>query len=228
MSYDLAVWSTERAIGRGEAAVVFGKLREEADPGDWLVPTPAIEAFLKELTAVYPQGNDEAAEDREKSPWTAPLVSGPSWVVMSIEWSWAETMGRVLFQLSRKHGLALYDAATSLIYLPDKNVEVSGLSLVCPWLHGTMPASRELLADLLEFLPERDDPFLIVGEAEQTYMQTIWTREGFLLEYREGDAEHHFQAEKPLPTGDVARALYDYLKRGQEWRNLFPFKPLHI
>jgi hypothetical protein len=45
-----------------------------------------------------------------------------------------------------------------------------------------MPASRELIADVLPFLANRDDPFIVLEVDDEVYMQTLWTEEGSLLE----------------------------------------------
>jgi hypothetical protein len=45
-----------------------------------------------------------------------------------------------------------------------------------------MPASRELIADVLPFLANRDDPFIVLEFDDEVYMQTLWTEEGYLLE----------------------------------------------
>ena len=223
MSYDLAVLNTNKAMTKGQAIEVFGRICEEEDTGNWLVDHERIKRFVADLTADYPQIDDLPEDKLDDCPWSCGFDWGTRWVIMSMVWSRCQAMAKIIFQLSRQHGLALFDPQTELVYLPDDVVQTAGVTLICPWLYGSMPASRDLIADVVPFLAKRDDPFIVLEADDEVYMQTLWTEEGYLLEYRAGSAWNHFRANANLSAESAVDTLADYALRGKRWKKMHKY-----
>jgi hypothetical protein len=68
-------------------------------------------------------------------------------------------------------------------------------------------------------LEGRDEPFLIAELSSEEYMQILWTQEGWLVEVREGDADHHYQAQGLGPDSAIS-ALVSYDRGENNWRKL--------
>ncbi|WP_144405971.1 hypothetical protein [Kangiella geojedonensis] len=56
-----------------------------------------------------------------------------------------------------------------------------------------------------------------------TYMQTLWTPDGFILEYQEGSIAEHYVAEELLTADAVCDVLTQYLQGVEEWRSAYQF-----
>lgn len=83
-----------------------------------------------------------------------------------------------------------------------------------PHCDGAKAATPEAVAQVVAALPGKEDPFAIVGGLDdQTYMQTLWTPEGFVLEYQEGSVDQHYRSvRRDLGAADVIRALCKYVE----------------
>lgn len=228
MSYDLAVLSTDKPMTKAQAIAVFRCISEEQEIGDWLVDHESVRRFVTDLAADYPQIDDLPEEKLDDCPWSCGFDWGTRWVIMSMVWSRCQEMAKIIFQLSRQHGLALFDPQTELVYLPDDVVQTAGVTLTCPWLFGPMPASRNLIVDLVPFLAKRDDPFIVLEADDDVYMQTLWTEGGYLLEYRAGSARAHFRAIANLSVESAVETLTDYALRGNRWKKMHKYSKVEF
>ena len=75
----------------------------------------------------------------------------------------------------------------------------------------------------------RDDArrgeFIILSQQPQTYIQAGGEADGpYRLEYRDGDADHHFQAAADYRKEDVQRAFLWYLAGDTRWQTEFPWR----
>lgn len=67
--------------------------------------------------------------------------------------------------------------------------------------------------------------FAILSEAPERYLQTAPDGEQFVLEYREGDAQHHFRAAATLSKAEVEQAFLGYRSGDERWRTEVPWEP---
>ena len=77
----------------------------------------------------------------------------------------------------------------------------------------------------------RDDEgrgeFIILSQSPRTFIQAGGEGDGpYSLEYRDGDDEHHFQAEGDYRKDDVLRAFLWYLAGDSRWRTEFRWQKL--
>src|SRR2546423_1517547 len=64
--------------------------------------------------------------------------------------------------------------------------------------------------------------FIILSQRSQIYMQASGEGDGpYLLEHRDGDADHHFQAGENFGKEAVQRAFLWYLTGDSKWRTEF-------
>lgn len=85
----------------------------------------------------------------------------------------------------------------------------------------TSRGSIEAVIAALPGHPEGDQ-FAILGPSDQTYIQTLLTPDGFVLQYQEGSTEHHFETDRgDLSSAEVVEAFSAYLERNPAWK--FPF-----
>jgi hypothetical protein len=120
MSCDFGVWYPEKRVSDEEAGKLYVRLCEGDAAG--LIPHPAIEAFYAELTAKHPEIDTIAEgkiDDHDYCPWSCALDHSPNHVVMSCVWSQADYAHRLVLDLARKHGLAVYDPQAGKVTYPD-------------------------------------------------------------------------------------------------------------
>src|SRR5262245_3974858 len=89
------------------------------------------------------------------------------------------------------------------------------------------PTENDLRREVDALDTNRDEAFLILGATDMTYIQTTGDRKhGFLVEYQDSDARHHYRAKRKLTTDEIAIALVSYSvgsdawKRGAEWERI--------
>ena len=98
------------------------------------------------------------------------------------------------------------------------------MKLIAPTLDLNEEATHESIANTIQSLEKRDDPFVILQHNEMTYMQTLWTPEGFSLEYQEESSNQHFQSSYLLPKEQVISCFQAYLSNDQSWKSQVEFE----
>jgi hypothetical protein len=69
--------------------------------------------------------------------------------------------------------------------------------------------------------------FVILSQEPEVFIQAGGVDDGpYVLEYRDGDAEHHFSAGNTLRKEDVLRAFLWYLAGDSRWRSEFSWQTL--
>lgn len=99
------------------------------------------------------------------------------------------------------------------------------MKLFAPHRGEIQNPTRDLIATVISELPAAPEgsQFAILESSEQTYIQTLFTQEGFVLQYQDGNTEHHFESVRGnLTAGEVIEAFGAYLDRNPAWR--FPFE----
>ena len=120
MSFDLAVWQSDKPLTADEAQGVYLRLCEE-----WPYlegHSPAVGTFYRELIEKWPEIDtipEETVGDFDFCPWSCPLNHSGMAVVMSCVWSKANDVAEHVGLLARKHGLLLFDPQADRVVLPD-------------------------------------------------------------------------------------------------------------
>jgi hypothetical protein len=83
------------------------------------------------------------------------------------------------------------------------------------------------IAEALVQLPGGSESFAILGSGTQTYVQVAGSaKEGFAIEYRDGDETRHFEAiEQPI-TLELAQGIFQRYAAGDDsWRSMVAWRP---
>jgi hypothetical protein len=94
-----------------------------------------------------------------------------------------------------------------------------------------MPATAEALHAIIPALAGQEDPFAILspGAEDMTYMQTLWTPDGYLVEYQDGSLERHFcTVRADLSAEDVIAAFQSYAAGEGAWRTMFEYERIEL
>ena len=224
MSYDLSVLSVKRAIGRSDAIATMEAINQEAPVSSisTLLESSRVQEFMAALEQTYPQISTYSDDEIDSCPWSCDFYPEPAHVTLSCSYSRSsEIVGHVL-PLAHRHDLAVFDFATELIYLPPSLAIRTDCTLDSPWLLQSIRAYPQIIPDILAVLPKRADPYLVVTRHGEHYMQTLWTEDGFNLEFRDGSADAHFRSRTHLNAGAVARIIQGYIQNTQ-WRDFTAF-----
>ena len=91
--------------------------------------------------------------------------------------------------------------------------------------HGDdiLDATSDDVSRAIQEILRRGEGFVVLGSAEQHYIQAQGGRDyPFMLEYREGSWESHYQAtEQTISASDVERAMRKYLAGDDSWKESF-------
>ena len=91
------------------------------------------------------------------------------------------------------------------------------MKLSSPTLSVDALANPELLREVLGRLPNRENPYAVLAMDSGTYMQFLWTPEGFILEYQGGSIDRHYCSKDYLLSEVVESALIQYLNGESVW-----------
>jgi len=124
MSFDLCVFHTEKPHSDDDAIDRYSAYCGDDDFSPWIEPSPKVAAFLKDLTAQYPDIDDVPAQNVDDCPWAAGLDLSEGHVVMPMVFSWAERMYPVVLDLAEKHSLVCFDPQQGKIVAAPPGIHV--------------------------------------------------------------------------------------------------------
>lgn len=109
--------------------------------------------------------------------------------------------------------------------LIDLAAEYSTPHLECPSSdYEGAPQAEELASLLAEIEPDDDDPFAILATGDGTYLQTLCTDEGYLLEYQLVNTSSHYETSSPVTFEEVVAAFTSFGFEGTEWLRDFDWQ----
>jgi hypothetical protein len=116
MSFDLAVWYSSTPQTNDRALWIYQALCD----GDCSVvePQASVAAFLRELSAQYPDIDTVPEDEIDISPWTCCFDVSDGHVIMPISWGRVEEVAPIVVELAAKHGLVCYNPQGRQVFLP--------------------------------------------------------------------------------------------------------------
>jgi hypothetical protein len=116
MSYDLGVWYSKSSLSDQEAGDLYSKLSGL----EWMPAetSPAVEAFYKGLTSLYPEINSVPESEIDSCPWNCALHRSGGHVLICIAWSRVEEVAPIVISMAGKQGLICFDPQTGKVHLP--------------------------------------------------------------------------------------------------------------
>lgn len=96
------------------------------------------------------------------------------------------------------------------------------------------PTEADLRQAVFALDTKKDEAFLILGSTEMTYIQVTGDQKfGFVLEYQDADAKHHYRAKRrgPYPidprwprcdltADEIVKALVSYSTGADDWKTM--------
>ncbi len=109
--------------------------------------------------------------------------------------------------------------------LIDLAAEYSEPFLNCPSFEfeGT-PTPDDLKSLIPQIHPNDDNPFAILMLGDGTFMQTLRTDDGFVLEYQLVNTKCHFEIPERATAGQVVAAMVSYAFGKNEWLESFDWQ----
>lgn len=191
MSYDLAVWWSDRPTPSREALSIYEALCDGHDAS--LRARPEVGAFVAAMSTAFPL--NLGAED---APWSDTPEVTPRHALFCIQPSRAGSVAARVKELALEHGLVLFDPQRSIIEWPPALEAMPHARLSdCDERVLDEPSPAELRSFLARV--GGDNWFAIMSRAPQRYAQTAFgpnarvTAVGaWQLEVRDGGPERHF------------------------------------
>ncbi len=228
MSYDLAVWESERPANDLAAAEEFQRLYDRyIASGEPLAPTPRIAAYTQALLDRYPDISTQAGED---SPWsTSPLTNearGPL-MYFPMVWSRCDEVSAWAAQLAAEHGLNCYDPQRNQLRTQFRDSWRSELTSERgrPFRDPDVATIRKILVAL-----SRDNYFAVLSRADGWYIQVGYgeqadTRPGwYALERRDGAPDQHFRTDV-TDIEEVIGAFVGFLHHDPTLTSRYAWRP---
>ncbi|MEE8250588.1 MAG: hypothetical protein V3R24_02515 [Gemmatimonadales bacterium] len=102
------------------------------------------------------------------------------------------------------------------------------MKLLAPTLEIEAGATPVLINEVFRKLPGQQDPFAILSRDELIYMQAVWNRDGFCLEYQEGSIDRHYWTKENISVEDAIWAFQEYFAGRDGWPQQFEFEKKDI
>lgn len=93
-----------------------------------------------------------------------------------------------------------------------------------PALNREETATNENIVEIVRRLKGKEQPFAILEKNATSFIQTLWTPQGYILAYQENDLEHIYRARELVSQTDAIWALQSYLKGDVFWKAQFAFE----
>ena len=89
------------------------------------------------------------------------------------------------------------------------------------------PTENDIQQAVFALDTKKRDAFLILGPTDMTYIQTGGDQKvGFVLEYQETDARHHYRAKRDLTAEEIVKALVAYSTGADDWKTMAEWEPI--
>lgn len=102
------------------------------------------------------------------------------------------------------------------------------MKILSPTLNRQEEATEENIAEIVCLLEEKRDTFAILEINDLTYMQTLWTANGYDLEYQEGSILNHYRVKELLTQEEAIWVLTSYSRGETCWKTKFEFEQKEI
>ena len=97
------------------------------------------------------------------------------------------------------------------------------MKLISPTLNIEQEANEKLVQEVIEKLPDKDDPFAILAKTELSYIQTLWTKEGYIIEYQVESINNHYISVDYFSQTQVVQIFNQYLSSEDSWHQKYEF-----
>lgn len=214
MPADLVVWHEPVRITHAEAAEKARDLQSRRPSA--AIAHPAVAAFAAELAREFPD--------------LSRAGDGKAQVLISLNGAPGMKVIPVIRYLAAKHRLVCYDVRQEAVVNPPllRRVESGELTAA-----GDLPIEDPSPEHIERAIRELDDDFwfVIFDYDDDHYLQAGFGAPagaapgGYVLEYRDGSAEEHFQADV-ADAEELITAVQEHVAGEAGWRARFTWRPV--
>ena len=113
--------------------------------------------------------------------------------------------------------------------LLDLVAEYAAARLDAPSADWDDRATAEAIESAIHHIaPDDDNPFAILSMADGTFLQTLCTDDGFLLEYQLVNTANHYKATRTLTASEVVAAMKSSAFGKEEWMESVTWQHEHL
>lgn len=113
--------------------------------------------------------------------------------------------------------------------LLDLAAESARPRLVCPTCQFEDFVEPGVLEHLLsQIFPDDEDPYAILELTDGTYMQTLCTEEGYVLEHQLVNTSSHYEIPDLITLEAVGEAMNSYAMHDNRWLTMFDWQKLDL
>jgi hypothetical protein len=110
----------------------------------------------------------------------------------------------------------------------DLGAEYRPSMISSPHLAQVQEATENLIEQVVAKLPHQSDPYVILETGEGTYMQALWTKEGFVLEHQLVTLSCHYETRALVTHEQVIAALKSYAFGKYDWTTAFSWRLMKL
>lgn len=114
----------------------------------------------------------------------------------------------------------------NVVARPPPAAEYSEPYLDCPSFgFADVPDAKDIQRLIPQIHPDDDNPFAILSVGEGTFMQTLWTDDGFILEHQLVNTSSHYEIPELASADQVVSAMVPYaFGKNEEWLESFAWR----
>jgi hypothetical protein len=91
------------------------------------------------------------------------------------------------------------------------------MKITSPTLNVNENASNSIIQSIFSELPEKADPYVILEVSDMSYLQSVWTPDGFIVEFQIDSIDQHFIINNALTCAQVVQLFTLYFESDDRW-----------
>ena len=91
------------------------------------------------------------------------------------------------------------------------------MKITSPTLNIDENASDSIIQSIFSALPEKSDPYVILEVSDMSYLQSVWTENGFIVEFQIDSIDQHYIINNALTCDQVVQLFTLYFTSDDRW-----------
>ena len=102
------------------------------------------------------------------------------------------------------------------------------MKLYAPTVNIDEEASNRLVESTINSLVGKNDPFVILSKEEMSYIQSLWTDNGFIVSFQNGGIDEHYEFNTYISRPQTIKLFQAYLANTDSWQGNFEYSKKSI
>jgi len=102
------------------------------------------------------------------------------------------------------------------------------MKITSPTLNVNEKASESIIESIFLELPEKSDPYVILEISDLSYLQSVWTEDGFIVEFQIDSIDQHFVLNKVITYSQVVQLFILYFNGDEVWLGNYDYTRKNI